>query len=80
MDGGEEITKLIESSGEPWRPLSRFIVSDNPQVKHRSISEIQELKAQRDLYRLEYAQRECHPTERLVHPLLTFYRLEFDCR
>lgn len=57
MDGGDEATELIESSGEPWRPLTRFIVSENPYVKHRSIAEIQDLKAQRDKYRYEYARR-----------------------
>ncbi|KAM0794297.1 putative glutamyl-tRNA amidotransferase subunit A [Usnea florida] len=54
MDGGDEATELIESSSEPWRPLTRFIVSENPHVKHRSIAEIQDLKTQRDNYRYEY--------------------------
>ncbi len=57
MDGGDQTTDLIGSSGEPWRPLSRFIVSDNPHVKHRTIAEIEDLKLQRDKFRYEYAQR-----------------------
>lgn len=57
MDGGDQTTELIGSSGEPWRPLSRFIVSENPHVKHRTIAEIEDLKLQRDKYRYEYAQR-----------------------
>ena len=58
MDGGTQTTELIDSSGEPWHPLSRFILSDNPDVKHRSIAEIQDLKLRKDEYSLEYAQRE----------------------
>ena len=58
MDGGDQITELIESSGEPWRPLSRFIVSENPHVRHRNISEILDLKQRKEKYNLEYAQRE----------------------
>ena len=58
MDGGTQTTELIESSGEPWHPLSRFILSDNPYAKHRSIAEIQDLKLRKDKYSLEYAQRE----------------------
>ena len=57
MDGGEQTTELIDSSGEPWRPLSRFVVSENPYVKHRNIAEIQTLRLQRDKYRFEYSQR-----------------------
>ncbi|CAF9940527.1 MAG: hypothetical protein ALECFALPRED_008702 [Alectoria fallacina] len=57
MDGGDQTTELIGSSGEPWRPLSRFIVSENPHVKHRTIAEIEDLKLQRDKYRYEYAQQ-----------------------
>lgn len=58
MDGGDQITELIESSGEPWRPMSRFIVSENPHVKHRNIGEILDLKLRKEEYSLEYAQRE----------------------
>ncbi|MCJ1368345.1 hypothetical protein MMC16_007487 [Acarospora aff. strigata] len=56
MDGGDECRKLLEASGEPWLPLSRFICSESPYVKHRSVAEIQDLKSERDKYRREYAQ------------------------
>ncbi len=57
MDGGDETRNLLEASGEPWRPLSRFICSESPHVKHRTVAEIQDLKSERDKYRYEYAQR-----------------------
>ncbi len=57
MDGGDQTTELIESSGEPWRPLSQFIIKDNPYVKHRTVAEILELKTERDKYCYEYTQR-----------------------
>ncbi|KAL2048048.1 hypothetical protein ABVK25_011085 [Lepraria finkii] len=56
MDGGEQTTELIDSSGEPWRLLSRFIVSENPYIKYRNIAEIQTLRLQRDKYLFEYSQ------------------------
>ena len=55
-DGGAQATELIDSAPEPWRPLTRWIVTDNPFVKHRSIEEIRSLAHQRDTYRLEYLQ------------------------
>lgn len=58
MDGGDQTTELIESSGEPWRPMSRFIISENPHVKHRNVGEILDLKMRKEEYSLEYAQRE----------------------
>lgn len=57
VDGGDQTRELIDSVGEPWRPLSRFIV-ENSHVKHRTPAEIQELRSQRDAYCYEYAQRE----------------------
>ncbi len=78
MDGGDQITELIESSGEPWRPLSRFIVSENPHVKHRSIGEILALKMQKEKYSLQYAQREPLNANSCCVYTLTAHRLEFN--
>ena len=32
-DGGAYETEEFGKSGEPWRPLTRFIITDNPNVK-----------------------------------------------
>ena len=54
VDGGKQIRDLIASSGEPWRPLSRFITTDNPHVADRTRAEIQGLVKIKERYRLEY--------------------------
>lgn len=54
-DGGAEEIDAIEASGEPQRPLTRFIIEENPFVKYRSIEEIWKLTSRRDGYRAEYA-------------------------
>ena len=59
VDGGKETKDLIESSGEPWRPLSKWILTDNPLVRDLTTVEIQELAQKRDEYRTMYAQRMC---------------------
>lgn len=41
-DGGAEEKEAIDASGEPWRPLSKFIVTENPYCKHFSIEEVWE--------------------------------------
>lgn len=56
-DGGAQATQLIDSVPEPWLPLSRWILTDNPYVKHRSNEELRELAHQRDEYRLQYLQK-----------------------
>ena len=56
VGGYHETKELINSAGEPWRPLSKFITSENPHFKPRTFDEIVELKAKRDQYRQEYAQ------------------------
>lgn len=54
-DGGAEEKAAIAASGEPWRPLSKFIITENPNVKHLSIAETWALTAKREAYRTEYA-------------------------
>jgi amidase len=54
VDGGEEDTKAIESSGEPFRPLSEFILK-NPCVKKLSVGELTYWLEEREAYRKEYA-------------------------
>lgn len=54
-DGGQEEKSAIESSGEPWRPLSKFIISENPNVKALTVPELWKLTLEREQYRAEYA-------------------------
>ncbi|KAL1613130.1 hypothetical protein SLS60_001362 [Paraconiothyrium brasiliense] len=54
-DGGAEEKAAIAASGEPWRPLSKFILKDNPNVKSLTIAEMWDWTAKRDAYRAEYA-------------------------
>jgi len=55
-DGGHEEKEAIDASGEPWRPLSNFIITDNPYVKHHSIEEVWEWTMKREMYKEEYNQ------------------------
>jgi hypothetical protein len=54
-DGASEEKEAISASGEPWRPLTEFIIKDNPYVKEHTISELWDWTAQRDKYRDDYA-------------------------
>ena len=54
-DGAKEEFDALEASGEPLRPLSKFILQENPYVKHRSVEEVWDLTAKREQYRRAYA-------------------------
>jgi amidase len=54
-DGGEADTEDIAKSGEPWRPLSEWIIKDNPCVKKLSVGELAYWYEEREAYRKEYA-------------------------
>ncbi|KAL2040240.1 hypothetical protein N7G274_007143 [Stereocaulon virgatum] len=54
-DGAREESDAIEASGEPWRPLSTFIIKDNPNVKKLSVDEIWYWTQRREAYRRAYA-------------------------
>ena len=54
-DGGEADSEDIANSGEPWRPLSEWIIKDNPCVKKLSIGELAYWLEEREAYRKEYA-------------------------
>ncbi|KAI4200435.1 MAG: hypothetical protein LQ350_003973 [Teloschistes chrysophthalmus] len=56
-DGGREEIEAIEASGEPWRPLSEFIIKENPHVKRLSVEEVWYWTARREAYRMAYAKR-----------------------
>lgn len=54
-DGGAEDSLAIDSSGEPWRPLSKWIIKENPCVKELSVGELNYWLEEREHYRKEYA-------------------------
>ncbi|KAI0848844.1 amidase [Daldinia vernicosa] len=54
-DGGKEVISYVESSGEPFRPLSQWIIRDNPHVKEHTIRSLWDRIIQRDGYREDYA-------------------------
>ncbi|KAF2402695.1 amidase [Trichodelitschia bisporula] len=54
-DGGKETSAAIEASSEPWRPLSSWIVRENPYAKALSVSEVWDWTMRREAYKAEYA-------------------------
>ena len=54
-DGAKEESDAIDRSGEPWRPLSNFIIKENPYVKHLSIGDVWYWTSRRESYRRAYA-------------------------
>lgn len=54
-DGGEADAEDMDKSGEPWRPLSKWIIRDNPCVKQLSVGELAYWLEEREAYRKEYA-------------------------
>lgn len=54
-DGGAENAATIAESGEPWRPLSKWIIKDNPCVKKLSPTKLYYWSEEREAYRKEYA-------------------------
>jgi len=55
VDGAKQDREAIALSGEPWRPLSDFIIKDQPNVREYSISEVWDLTIRREEYRAAYA-------------------------
>ncbi|KAL9013814.1 MAG: hypothetical protein Q9173_001507 [Seirophora scorigena] len=53
-DGAKEETDAVSASGEPWRPLSKFIIHENPHVKHLSVEEVWYWTSRREQYRRAY--------------------------
>ena len=54
-DGAQEEKDAIEASGEPWRPLSQFIIKENPLVKHLDVEGLWYWTSRREAYRRAYA-------------------------
>ncbi|KAI5861571.1 amidase [Durotheca rogersii] len=55
-DGGKEIKEIVESCGEPWRPLSKFMLHENPHVEPLTIETLWDAVVAREEYRNKYAQ------------------------
>nr|AGN92219.1 LolN [Epichloe coenophiala] len=55
-DGGAQLNAAFEAAKEPLRPLSHWILKENPHVKHHSIASLWSACAERDAYRLKYAE------------------------
>src|SRR5204862_2728546 len=51
-----EDAAAMAASGEPWRPLTTWIIKDNPCVKNLSMEELWYWQEEREAYRAEYAQ------------------------
>jgi amidase len=54
-DAGASEAEIMEASGEPWRPLSRWIIKDNPCVKKLTVGKLSYWQEEREAYRKEYA-------------------------
>ncbi|KAH0496006.1 hypothetical protein TgHK011_009527 [Trichoderma gracile] len=54
-DGGEEVMNLMNETGEPILPLTKFIIEEQPSVKKMTVQELWEICARRDAYRARYA-------------------------
>lgn len=55
-DGAKQTTEAIDASGEPWRPLAKFIIKENPYVKNLSVEDVWYWTGRREKYRHAYAQ------------------------
>lgn len=55
-DGASQERAAIDASSEPWRPLSDFIITNNPNVKELSVTDVWTLTCDREAYRAKYAE------------------------
>lgn len=54
-DGGLEDASTIAGSGEPWRPLTKWMLKENPCVKKLTPQKLYYWQEEREAYRKEYA-------------------------
>ncbi|CAO1599035.1 hypothetical protein XANCAGTX0491_002780 [Xanthoria calcicola] len=54
-DGGAEDAATMAESGEPWRPLTKWIIKENPCVKRLKMPELWYWLEEREAYRSGYA-------------------------
>ncbi|KAI0396049.1 amidase signature domain-containing protein [Xylariaceae sp. FL0594] len=55
-DGGAEEAAAINSSGEPWMEMSKWIIKENPNVREHTIPTLWKAHQDRDNYRTQYAE------------------------
>ncbi|KAK9453755.1 amidase signature domain-containing protein [Dipodascopsis uninucleata] len=74
-DGGAAAKELMASVGEEPLPLSKWILTENPNVRMRTIPEVSALHQQRDAYRDMYAKywnesgkEDGHPVDVILCP------------
>jgi amidase len=56
-DGGAEDEKWLAKSGEPWMPLSEWIIRENEYAEVLDMEGLQEWQEEREAFRMEFAQR-----------------------
>ena len=54
-DAGDEDAAIMAESGEPWRPLTKWIIKENPCVRRLNMKEFYYWQEEREAYRKEYA-------------------------
>lgn len=54
-DGAKAEADALDSSGEPWLPLTKFAIKENPNIKRLSIEELWHWTEKREAYRAAYA-------------------------
>ncbi len=57
IDNGKVDFKAMEASGEPWYPLTKWILPENEYAKDRTIAENCAIVVERDQYKKEYLRR-----------------------
>lgn len=68
-DGGKQEADAINASGEPWLPLSKWILHENHLVKRLSIEGLWYWTNKRDEYRATYANHWNHTAEDDAQPV-----------
>ncbi|KAK0390569.1 hypothetical protein NLU13_0073 [Sarocladium strictum] len=72
-DGGKELFDLLEETGEPSLPLTKFIINEQKSVKDHTMEQLMKLNSDRDSYRAMYAKAwsaTATPTSREVDIIL----------
>jgi Asp-tRNA(Asn)/Glu-tRNA(Gln) amidotransferase A subunit family amidase len=55
-DGAAQEREAIEASGEPYRPLTEFIITNNPHVQNHTVTSVWAATVRREEYRTAYAE------------------------
>lgn len=55
-DDGEQASAAIDASGEDWRPLSEFIIKQNPNRRNLTISDVWSLTLQREGFKAAFSE------------------------